>query len=91
MLKKYFLITIVTLAALAVSFEEFYFLKGISTRSASLIHNGLASAVGLGFIIASELLKKQNKKRDAYSNTLLAIGVVMLSIHLIKIFLGKCA
>jgi len=91
MLKKYFLILIITTAALIISFEEFYFLQNISTRSASLIHNTLASAVGFGFILSSELLAKKNKKRDRYSNILIAIGVVMLSIHLIKIFLGKCA
>ncbi len=91
MLKKIIIIATTTCAALIVSFEEFYLLENISTHSASQIHNTLASAVGIGFILSSELLAKKNKKRSSYSNVLVAIGVVMLSIHLIKIFLGKCA
>jgi uncharacterized membrane protein len=91
MLKKISFIIIATLAAWAISFKEFYFLKDIPTHLAALLHNSLASAVGIGFIIASELLKNRNKKRDGYSNALLAIGVALLAIHLIKIVLGKCA
>ncbi|MEI6597325.1 MAG: hypothetical protein WCL13_03945 [bacterium] len=91
MLKKYTLIIIVTIAACAISAEEFFLIKNLPKQLAPLLHNLLASLVGAGFIGTFEILRRRSKKIDYNYFIFLAIGIAMLSIHLIKILLSKCS
>ena len=120
MLKKIIIIIVVTVIASALAVGDFFFMRELPRPSAIIIHNILASFVGVGFIVAAEMVRRniRNKflggeslftrhslneggdrekglssekfKINYYSIFLLAIGLGMLAIHLIKIFFTRC-
>ena len=87
MVKKITIIISVTIVAAAAAAAEFFFMGGIPKFFSMLLHNTLASLVGIGFIYVSESLQKIVGRRENDSLFFLTIGIVMLTIHLITIFL----
>jgi len=91
MLKRLIIIILVTVVSSALAVGDFFLMRELSRPLAIIIHNILASLVGVGFVIAAEMVRRQQiGKINYYSIFLLAIGLGMLAIHLIKIFFTRC-
>lgn len=90
MLKKILIIISVTIVSAVIAVLDFYIMRLLPRHYALVIHNILASIIGLGFIIASRGIKIRYNKSTYYSLLLLTIGLGMLAIHIIKIFFSRC-
>ena len=90
MLKKITIILISTILASIIAIIYFFFLRELPKPNSIILHNILASIIGVGFIANSRIIQKKIGKITFYSLFLFAIGIAMLAIHIIKIFLTRC-
>ncbi len=92
MLKKIFIVSLVTTVSILVAMAEYFGIKNLSGYLAPMTHNTLATVVGLVFIWCwYELKSNKNEDSNNIHYVYLAIGLVMLAIHLIKLVLVRCS
>jgi len=90
MLKKISLIFSVTALAATLAVGDFFLMRELPRALAFIIHNALASLIGICFVVAALGVKKKDNGWDYRALFLLSVGAAMLAIHLVKIFLSKC-
>ena len=90
MLKRVTLIVLVTVLAGALATGDFYLMRALPLSFAGVIHNVLASLIGVCFVVTALDVERKDHVWDLHSLFLLGVGVAMLAIHVAKLFLSRC-
>lgn len=79
-----------TAVTAVVAVADFFVMRELPRALAFIVHNVLASLVGVCFVAAALAAQRKNTGWEYQSLFLLCVGLGMLAIHIVKIFLSRC-